>query len=66
LTRFDQKTKKQRKQEEKASEVKIQLVPYERFSHEALIAIKTLLQKMQSDLDIIKERVTFEVKKPKE
>ena len=60
--KFDQRTKKQKKKEEKGKELppQVQLVPYEQFSYKALLAINNSLQKIQSDMDIIKERITFE------
>ena len=58
MTKFDTRTKKQKKKEE----VQIQYVPYENFITRVLVNIQAQLNKIERAQDVIKERITFEAK----
>ena len=48
---------------DKPKEPEVKYVPYEQFNMRVLIALNDKLDKLAKDMDIIKERITFDYKK---
>lgn len=61
MAKFNPKSKKQQAAEVvQTPQPQIQLVPFERYSYEAIRAISNAITSIQKDISVIKERAVFE------